>query len=132
MCLYSKDGKRLIAENDIEVYKILDTFEYPLRTPFFSFPIFFNEEGKCRLVSRLGVHNRALHHNSAPADCSYVVREGIHAFNSKFAAIAKKERLGIGYKIYKAYIPKCAEYIIGERGDIVSTELVILNELVEV
>lgn len=132
MCLYSRDGKRLIAEEDIEVYKILDTCEYPIKTPFFSFPIFFNGEGKCRLVSRLGVYIRDFQFKSVPKDCPFVVREGIHAFNSKFAAIAKKERFGIGYKIYKAYVPKDAEYIIGSQGDIVSTELIILNELVEV
>ena len=128
MCLivkkrWHKDGKPLIAEENIPVFKVLrkDT-RRGLETPFFEYPIVF-KDGKAILESEL-VGFEPRRYND-----SYTCYKGIHACLDRLSSIALKRRCpGGNGLVYKAIIPKGTQYLIGINGDIVSTKMIIFNK----
>jgi len=128
MCLivkkrWHKDGKPLIAEENIPVFKVLrkDTHR-GLETPFFEYPIVF-KDGKAILESEL-VGLKPITPNG-----SYRCHKGIHACLDHLSSRALACRCpGGNGSVYKAIIPKGAKYLIGINGDIVSTKMIIFEK----
>ena len=123
MCLaidkgFHKNNEPLIAERNIRVYKCLDMDQFGITTPFMYYPIEFDEEGKCILISK-----------KLELTSQDTIREGIHACRTKKAAeficFMFPEA---GTTTFKAIIPKGTKYFIGNNGDIVSEKIIIYNE----
>ena len=120
MCLVVVKGtNKRVAKVDIFVYKCLDYFYgnfcTPYCTPFYFFPIFF-ENGEYVLKVKNFTYNKSSNNKR--------VEEGIHSYYNKSAA-QKLEKDGI--EKHYAIIPKGAKYYIGNNGDVVSTELIVFE-----
>lgn len=126
MCLvvknrWHKDGKPLIAEENLPVFKVLRKDERRgLETPFYEYPIAFSD-GKAVMKSALAVLEPRSYNDS------YICYKGIHACLTRLSSRALACKCPDG-SVYKAIIPKGAQYLIGINGDIVSTKMIIFDK----
>lgn len=131
MCLSIKlFSRKQIADEDIEVFKVLRRFEYdPWTTPYRKVPVRFNAP----MESKLG---RGI----------ISVNSGIHSYTTLSGARKAKAHMGDSdmlwawsepaqFRIFEAVIPKGAEYYLGEHeyfdgfytGSYASNKLIILD-----
>lgn len=122
MCLtiLEKTNKR-VAVNDILVYKCLDYDSDSYSTPFQYFPIYFTENGRYWM----SVKNFTYSHEGNYKN----VEQGIHAYYDKEMADDTSESFvdSCGTETHYAIIPKGAKYYIGNKGDVVTTTLIIFE-----
>ena len=128
MCLivkkkWHKDGKPLIAKEDIPVFKVLHkNGRRGLETPVRGYPIVFID-GKATMESELFAVKAIGSKNL------YLCYRGIHAYLNRLTSRALRwDYPRRNTFIYKAIIPKGAEYLIGVTGDIVSTKMIIFDK----
>lgn len=127
-------GESLTASENIVVGKIL-AISYTGRylTPYrFKEVRFHNDECKLKKVS-LGVKTEYFMETFASSPkLVFEVEEGYHAYTSLPIArnFVRHSANGNTWKIFEAYIPKGAEYYVGVAGDIVSSEMVITNKII--
>ena len=121
MCLVVEKGtNKRKAKADILVYKCLDECGGNYSTPFYYFPVYF-EDGKCVLKVKHFTYNND--------EKVIIVEEGIHSYYNKSSA-QKIESVfynTYGTNRHYAIIPKGVKYYIGNDGDVVSTELIIFE-----
>ena len=121
MCLVVEKGtNKRKAKTDILVYKCLDYFCDNYCTPFYYFPVYF-EEGKCVL--------KVKHFSYNYVEKVISVEEGIHSFYLEWCAqnVVTTFHEEDGTEKHYAIIPKGANYYIGNDGDVVSTELIVFE-----
>lgn len=111
MCLYTKQTFPLIAQKDITVSKQL---RKGCISPYF--------ELRYKLGKSYFAEFRKAPSILTPG--AYVIHNGLHSFVSAF-----HPQIEYGCKTYKAYIPKGSEYYVGQEGDIVSNQLVVVRRL---
>ena len=128
MCLivknkWHKDGKPLIAEKNLPVFKVLHKdIRRGLETPVFEYPIVFTD-GKATMESELFVVKSICEKNL------YLCYNGIHAYLNRLSSRELRWKFTRrNTSVYKAIIPKGAEYLIGNNGDIVSTKMIIFDK----
>lgn len=120
MCLivknkWHKNGKPLIAKEDIVVFKLLSKFKNQVFTPFRFHPVNFRN-GECQMKSTL---------RREKSKYGYICKHGIHAFLDKpYKMILTSRNF-----VVKAIIPKGAYYFIGNKYDIVANKMIITNEI---
>lgn len=120
MCLTSKDGKRFIAERDIECYKLLDKDLKPPYQPKFQYKLgeVVSDDKEERISEHFNVH---------------LVEAGfLHSYQTHRRAYETTRyslELRTKYSVYKAVIPKGSEYMVGMLGDYCSKQLKIIEKL---
>lgn len=122
MCLFSEKKEPEIANRDIECYKILVPIGDQLYTPYRKFPFPTNtiveDENKANIVELFGC---------------YMIEEGffhVHTLRESIIEEIKyiqRKRKQLKLKVYKAIIPKGSQYYIGQRGDLCTKALKILE-----
>lgn len=130
MCLIVEKGtNKRKAKADILVYKCLDECIERYCTPFRYFPVYF-EKGKCVL----NVKHFTYRKYRKVINSNYIVNEfrvegGIHSFRNEWGALklVKDFHEKDGTNKHYAIIPKGANYYIGDKGDVVSTELIVFE-----
>lgn len=134
MCLvvknkWHKDGKPLIAEEDLPVFKVLHKdIRRGLETPIRGYPIVFTDV-KATMESELSVIKSIGFKKSIGFRNLYLCYKGIHAYINRLSSGELKWKFPIGNVfVYKAIIPKGTEYLIGDDGDIVSTKMIIFDK----
>lgn len=122
MCLVVVKGtNKRKAKADILVYKCLDCYYGNYCTPYYYFPVYF-EEGKCVLKVKNFTYDNFSDDKRVEA--------GIHSFYSEFAAqdIVNDFHETDGTEKHYAIIPKGTNYYIGNGCDVVSTELIVFEK----
>lgn len=125
MCLtILKNTNKFVAESNILVYKCLDCEDDKYCTPFQYVPIYFNN-GK----TELEVKNFTYSHHIDILHISNTVNQGIHAYYvyNETKEVCKAFGYCCGTKTHYAIIPKGAKYYVGNKGDVVSTKLIIFE-----
>lgn len=135
MCLITENNIPLAAEEDIEVYKVMEVmtdvtgspFGVPPYRPFYSY-----HPGK----NRPSEYDTAMYGNK-PSETSlsykhYVVEAGyLHAYVKPGLAYALQNKLQIewdndapNFKVVKMTVPKGTKYFLGDHNDIAAETLV--------
>lgn len=136
MCLtikttFHKEGKPIVAERSILVYKMLERYmgkgyNNKYHTPFVGKTINFCDEGDNMYFYK----TTRLQKDLSAYDSNKYISKGIHSFFDKKTAIdeadAYDERV-YRMSIHYAVIPKGSKFYIGDDGDIVSTNLVVFK-----
>ena len=123
MCLYSKQKTPLIADVDIICYKILIPIDGKFVTPYRDF---------CFDINVL-VQDEAEEHISEIFGMTEISSGFFHTFNSKEGIIEEIKTLqrklpkGTKLKVFKAVIPKGSTYYVGQRSDMCSKALIIME-----
>ena len=133
MCLYTKQLEPKIAEEDIEVSKILKKQNGRWVTPYRNYPVKFNE-----VMEAESIYTKEYLLNPYNYKIVYEYREITEGFfhsNNTDEVIkefqiahSREKKKCPEVKVFKAIIPKGSEYYVGVRTDICSTKLIILNE----
>lgn len=123
MCLYSKQKNPIIANNNIECYKILISIDGKLITPYRDFIFGINTI----------VKDEAEEHISEVFGMTEVSSGFFHSFTTKERVLEEIETLqrkfpkGTKLKVFKAIIPKGSIYYVGQRSDMCSKALIIME-----
>ena len=121
MCLYSKQKVPLIADKDIECYKILIPVDGKLITPYRDFVFSTNSI----------VEDEAEEHIDEIFGTTEISSGFFHSFRTKERVIEEIKILqrklpkSTKLKVFKAIVPKCSAYYIGQRFDMCSKALII-------
>lgn len=123
MCLFSNQKVPLIADKDIICYKILipigDKFITPYRDFIFS--------------TNTIIEDRAEEHISEIFGVTEVTSGFFHTLSTKERVIEEVKTLqrklpkGTRLKVFKAIIPKGTTYYVGQRSDMCSKSLIVIE-----
>ncbi len=114
--------KPLVAKTNIPVFKILLPIRNLYITPFQRARVFFDADGVAEgKKTALG-----LQHRRFEGESWWEVNEGYHSYTNSIDGKAALVDTPSG-SIFNAVIPKGSLYYIGENGDVVSDQLVILS-----
>jgi hypothetical protein len=130
MCLYSQQRSPLIAKQEISVYKILVVFQKdkiaisPYRNFMYGFNVVITDTAeecvKPAPYDYFEITSGFLH--------SYLTKEAVLEEVKTLSSKLKKSSLqGYQLKVYKAIIPVGTSYYLGQRCDICSKSLMILQ-----
>lgn len=125
MCLYLKKTKKYTASENIEVFK---RFLKPskedtktLITPYMNKRLYKNRLLKTKIGRIMP---------SILKSKKGFIEQGFHSYSKLSTAMDKSRLLSIDCEvIYCCIIPKGAEYYIGEDNEIVSNQLIIINQI---
>lgn len=123
MCLYSSQTAPLVADKDIVCFKILIPVDGKFITPYrdfiFSTNVVVKDEAEEHVVEIFGMT---------------VVSSGFfHTFTTKERVLEEIKTLqgelpkGTKLKVFKAVIPKGSAYYVGQRSDMCSKALIIVE-----
>lgn len=126
MCLFSIIGDEpKVAEEDIVVYKMLDTFVTldggtGYRTPYYNYYLSFNKRGSVTMRAKM---RPQVYGNGVQAR----IERGIHAFRKE----AKASNVASQYiwtHVFKAVIPAGTRYYEGDTEDIVADKMIVFRD----
>lgn len=123
MCLFSKQKTPLISDKDLECYKILIPIGDKLITPYRDFIFSTNTI----------VQDTAIEHIGELFGMVEITSGFFHTFITKdrvLEEIKKLQRIlpkGTKLKVFKAIIPKGSAYYVGQRSDMCSKALMIIE-----
>ena len=123
MCLYSNQTASLVADKDIVCFKILipidDKFITPYRDFIFNTNVIIEdkaEEHICEIFGMTEVSSGFFH--------SFTTKERVL---EEIKTLQRKLPKGTKLKVFKAIIPKGSAYYVGQRSDICSKSLIIVE-----
>ena len=123
MCLYSNQTKPLVTNKDIVCYKILIPIGDKLITPYrdfvFSTNVIIKDEAEEHIGEIFGISEI-----SSGFFHSFTTKEGVL---EEIKTLQRKLPKGTKLKVFKAIIPKGSAYYVGQRSDICSKSLIIVE-----
>lgn len=123
MCLYAKQRTPLIADKNILCYKILISIGDKLITPYrdfiFNINVLVKDEAEEHISEIFGMHE--------------ITSGFFHTLSTKESVLKEIKSLqrrlpkGTKLKVFKAIIPKGSAYYVGQRSDMCSKALIIIE-----